>query len=91
MGNDPLGISRTDGTGKLSFLESTLPLFKNVTTIFTAILINRHCPTPLCIRESLKIPGLTLTKYVNTRHAGIEHNEAAAFVQNVIQKKVAIK
>jgi hypothetical protein len=80
MGNDPLGISRTDGTGKLSFLESTLPLFKNVTTIFTAILINRHCPTPLCIRESLKIPGLTLTKYVNTRHAGIEHNEVASFV-----------
>jgi hypothetical protein len=24
---------------------------------------------------------LTLTKYVNTRHAGIEHNEAASFVQ----------
>jgi hypothetical protein len=56
MGNDPLGITRTDRTGKLSLLESTLPLFKNVTTIFTAILINRHCPTPLCIRESLKIP-----------------------------------
>jgi hypothetical protein len=81
MGDDPFGVPRTDRAGKLSLLKSALPLFKDVTAIFTAVFINRHCPTPLCIRASLKLPGLTLTKYVNTRDAGIEHNEAVFFVQ----------
>jgi hypothetical protein len=50
VGDDPLGISRADGAGKVFFLESTLPLFKDVAAVFTAVLINRHCPTPLCVR-----------------------------------------
>jgi hypothetical protein len=37
----------------VSFLKSTLPLFKDVAAVFTAVLINRHCPTPLCVRWSL--------------------------------------